>query len=233
MMAATHSTGFGAFEIFLFISIAIGVLVAGIFQKRARQQRTLDLQILARRLGFDDFKPNRDETFVQGWGFLSHLSQGSNRYAFNLLRGSYQGQTLFIFDYHFQTGSGKSRREHIGTMLMLVVKEVFPQMLIGPENLLREMMTAFGIGDEIKFESAEFSKVFCTRSQDKKFAYDVCNAQMMEFLLANRDLQIEIQGPIISIAFEPQLPVEKIEFNLQRLAQIRSLLPDFLFTQNA
>jgi hypothetical protein len=232
MIAATHSTGFGIFQLLLFICIAIGVFIASIFQKRVRQQRMLDLQILAQRLGFDDFNPNRDETFVQGWGFLSRLSQGSNRYAFNILRGSYQGQALFIFDYHFETGSGKNRQDHVGTMLMLIVKEVFPQVLIGHENLLREMMMTFGIGDEIKFESVEFSKAFCVRCKDKKFSYDVCNAQMMEFLLANRDLQIEIQGPIISIAFEPQLPAEKIEFNLQRLAQIRSLLPDYLFNQN-
>ena len=233
MIATTHSTGFGIFELIFFICIGIGVFIASIFQKRARQQRTRDLQILARRLGFDNFNPDRDEDFVQGWGFLSRLSQGSDRYAFNVLRGSYQGQALFIFDYHFQTGSGKNRQDHLNTMLMLVVKEAFPQMFISRENLLREMMTAFGIADEIKFESAEFSKAFCVRCKDKKFAYDVCNAQMMEFLLANRDLQPEIQGPVISIAFEPQLPVEKIEFNLQRLAQVRSLMPDYLFTQNA
>ena len=40
----------------------------------------------------------------------------------------------------------------------------------------------FGYQD-IKFESAEFSKTFCVRSPDKKFAYDVCNAKMMEYLL--------------------------------------------------
>jgi len=58
----------------------------------------------------------------------------------------------------------------------------------------------------------------------------VCNPQMIEYLLANRGLQIEIQGPVILLAFEPQLPVGQIEFNLQRLIEIRSRLPDYLFT---
>jgi hypothetical protein len=40
----------------------------------------------------------------------------------------------------------------------------------------------FGYGD-IKFESAEFSKTFCLRTPDKKFAYDACNAKMIEYLL--------------------------------------------------
>ena len=86
-------------------------------------------------------------------------------------------------------------------MLMLVFKEVFPQMTIGPESFGEKIATAFGVEDDIKFESAEFSRTFCVRSPDKKFAYDVCNAQMIEYLLANRDLHIEIQGPVLVLAF--------------------------------
>jgi hypothetical protein len=48
---------------------------------------------------------------------------------------------------------------------------------------------------------------------------------------ANRNLQVEIQGPVILLlAFEPQLPVGQIESNLQRLVEIRSRLPEYLFT---
>ena len=68
------------------------------------------------------------------------------------------------------------------------------------------------------------------RSPDKKFAYDVCNPQMMEYLLKNPGLQVEIQGPVLSLVFEPQLPVGQIESNLQRLIEIRSRLPEYLFT---
>jgi hypothetical protein len=99
--------------------------------------------------------------------------------------------------------------------------------------LAKAAAALLGGEDEIKLESAEFSRVYCVRSGDKRFAYDVCNPQMMEYLLANRGLEIEIQGPVISLAFEPQLPVGQIELNLQRLIEIRSRLPEYLFTQNA
>ena len=89
----------------------------------------------------------------------------------------------------------------------------------------------FGYGD-INFESAEFSKAFNVRSPDKKFAYDVCNAQMMEYLLANRDLSIEIENDALALAFASRLSVEEIEASLQRLIEIRSRLPEYLFTQN-
>jgi hypothetical protein len=230
MIAAAHSPG----ENIIVALVVVTAVVAGIWgslrQKRADRLRSLHLQTLAERLKFDDFNPNHDEGFAMGWGFLSRLAQGDNRYAFNILRGTYHEQALFVFDYHYQTGSGKNRQEHDCTLFMLVFKEAFPQVSIGPENLGEKIATAFGIGNDIKFESAEFSRMFSVRSPDKKFAYDVCNPQMIEYLLMNPRLQIEIQGPALLLAFEPQLPVGQIESNLQRLVEIRSRLPDYLFT---
>ena len=232
MMAAMHSSGETIFILLFIGAFVVAGIVGSLSQMRARRQRVLDLQMLATRLGFDDFNPARDEGFAMGWGFLSRLAEGQERYAFNILRGTYQEQRLFVFDYHYQTGSGKNRKEHYLTLLMLIVKEAFPQVTIDPEgeSLLTKVAAAFGGEDRIQFESAEFSRTFRVRSPDKKFAYDVCNAKMMEYLLANRDLGVEIQGPAILLAFDPQLPVGQIEFNLQRLIEIRSRLPEYLFT---
>jgi len=165
-----------------------------------------------------------------GWDFLSRLARGDDRYAFNILRGTYHEQALFVFDHHYQTGSDKNQEDHYGTMLMLIVKEIFPQLTIEPENLGLKIAETFGVACDIKFESAEFSRRYCVRSADRKFAYDVCNPQMIDYLLLNPGLKIEIQGPVISLAFEPQLLAGQIEFNLQRLVEIRSRLPQYLFT---
>jgi hypothetical protein len=213
------------------------MVVAGIWgrlrQKRTDRSRSLEMQELAERLKFDDFNPKHDEGFAMGWGFLSPLIQGDNSYAFNILRGMYHEQALFVFDYHYQTGSGKSTKDCNLTMLMIVFKAVFPRVNIYPggESLCSQMESVvFGDEDKIRFESAEFSRIYHVRSKDRKFAYDVCNPQLMEYLLANPGLQIEIQGPVISLAFEPQLPVEQIESNLQRLIEICSRLPQYLLT---
>jgi hypothetical protein len=105
---------------------------------------------------------------------------------------------------------------------------VFPDLTIRRENFFTKVAEVFGYQD-INFESAEFSKTFLVRSPDKKFAYDVCNAKMMEYLLANRDLSIEIESNVLALAFNTRLSVEQIEANLQRLVEIRSRLPDYLF----
>ena len=115
-------------------------------------------------------------------------------------------------------------------MLMLIVKEVFPKVTIGPQNLSARLAAAFGVGGEIKFESAEFSQRFCVQSADRKFAYDVCSPQMMDYLLANRDLDVEIQGPVISIGFEPQLPTGKLNSTCNGSRKSVHSCREYLFT---
>jgi hypothetical protein len=229
MIAAVHGVGAVIFEIAFVALFALAAIFTGIQQGRARRQRSEDLRAVAAGLRFDSFNPDSDEEFALGWGFLSRLDNGSHRYAFNLLQGKYHESPLYVFDYHCQTGEGKNKKECYLTIVMLVCKKVFPKLTIRPEHLSDRIVGALGLENDIRFESAEFSRIFNVRSPEKKFAYDVCNPQMIEFLLANRDLEIEIQGPVILLAFEPQLPVGQIEFNLQRLAQIRSFFPEYLF----
>ena len=90
------------------------------------------------------------------------------------------------------------------------------------------MLEALG-QDHITFESAEFSRKFRVRCLDKKFAYEICHQKMMEFLLANRDLTIEIKGGAIALLFETWLKPEEVEHNLARLIELRNLLPTYLF----
>jgi len=214
--------------ILILVVFAASAAAAGIFSWRTRQKREQELAELAFRLNLT-FRAARNEALVTGWGFLSRLSQGDDRYAFNVLQGHYRDQRLIVFDLHYRTGSGKSRKNHYGTFFILVMREAFPRLTIAPEDILSRIAQAFGYED-INFESAEFSRAFCVRSVDKKFAYDVCNAQMIEYLLANRDLNLEIQGPALTLWFGRQLPAGAIEFNLNRLVDLRERVPAYLFT---
>ncbi len=56
---------------------------------------------------------------------------------------------------------------------------------------------------------------------------------MMEYLLANDDLTIEIDGDALAITFNSRLSPEHIETNLGRLVMLRSLMPDYLFSGRA
>jgi len=221
--------------IVLFILVVILAIAAKIYSDLLAQKRVEGLAALSRRLGLG-FSAGENYGIGDRFEFLKQLAQGDNRYAFNILSGTYQQNQILAFDYHYETHSTDSKghqtvTHHYFSFFILLLPACFPDLTVRRENFLTKIAEVFGYQD-IQFESAEFSKTFCVRSPDKKFAYDVCNAKMMEYLLANRDLSLEIENQALALAFDSRLAPEQIEFNLQRLVEIRSRLPEYLFTQN-
>ena len=211
--------------IFAFIAIVGVVAVLGYISSLKRREA---MAAVAMKLGLQ-FMTGKDRYMPKRYRFLDKLRQGSNRYAFNVLSGSYQGHEVLLFDYHYKTGSGKNTHHHYLSFFILHLQVSFPELIIGPEGIFSKIAQAVGY-DDIDFESHEFSRKFCVRSKDKKFAYDVCNARMIEYLLSNTDLSIEIEDKVLAISFNSRLSPEQIEPNLNRLTTARSLLPDYLFT---
>jgi len=207
---------------------AIGAIY-GVIQARKRLEGLFEL---AQRLGLN-FSAAEDYGLADRYGFLKQLAQGENRYARNILSGPFQQNQVLAFDFHYETyaqsKSGRQTQHHWFSFFILTLPAVFPDLTIRRENFFMKVAEVFGYQD-IKFESAEFSRAFCVRSPDKKFAYDVCNAKMMEYLLANRDLSVEIENQVLALAFNTRLSVEQFESNLRRLVEIRSRLPEYLFT---
>ncbi len=209
--------------------LVIAGIIAGVVAARKRRDALLQLAV---RLGLE-FRPEKDYELPRQFRFLNKLRQGQNRYAFNRLAGHYRGHPIRVFDFHYETRSSDSKgnsqtHRHYFSFFMLLLPREFPEVTIAREGLLSKLAQALGY-DDIDFESAEFSRKFCVRSKDKRFAYDVCNPRMIEYLLANPDLTLEIEGPILALAFPSRLKPERIEPNLQRLVTVRELLPAYLF----
>lgn len=222
-----------------FITLAIVfvviIVIASICNMIWAARRREGLAALAQRLNLD-FSPDRDGSIPDQFAFLKQFDQGENRYATNVISGTYQQNDVLAFDYHYETVTydkdGRHEHHYWFSFFILNLPVVFPDLTIRREGLFTKIAEVFGY-QNIKFESAEFSKTFCVRSPDKKFAYDVCNAKMMEYLLVNRDLSIEIENQVIALIFNNRISVEAFENNLQRLVEIRSRLPEYLFTQSA
>lgn len=221
-------------QVFFIIVVVALFVVALIFGARAAKKRREELAALAARLGLS-FRAEEDYGLAGRFAFLDALAHGSNRYAFNVLSGQYRNTEVLVFDYHYETHStdNKGNRQthhHYFSFFILLLPQNFPELRITKEGMLSRIAQVFGY-DDIDFESAEFSRAFCVRSKDKKFAYDFCHAQMMEYLLANRDLSIEVERTALALAFASRLSAAEIESNLQRLFEIRSRLPEYLFTK--
>jgi hypothetical protein len=213
--------------VIFFVLIPI-IIVAVVFEIISARKRREAMFALATKLGLR-FDQTKNRSLARRYKFLDKLRRGSNRYAYNTLSGDYRGHDIMAFDYHYQTGSGKNTHHHHFSFFLMHLTAAFPELVIGPEGIFSKIAQAVGY-DDIDFESHEFSKKFCVRSANKKFAYDVCNARMIEYLLSNRDFSIEIEGNVLAIAFSRKLAPDAIEPNLNRLVTIRSLLPDYLFS---
>ncbi len=219
----------------IFVAFIGLIIVFGIFGYLGAKKRREAMLALAARLGLR-FDPDKDWDLTRRYDFLDKLRAGSNRYAFNTLTGTYQGQEVALFDYHYETQSSNSKghrqtHHHYFSCFILHLPRLFPELVIAKEGFFSKIAQAVGY-DDIDFESHEFSRRFCVRSRDKKFAYDVCHARMMEYLLANDDLTIEIDGNVLAITFSSRLAPERIEPNLNRLVALRSLLPEYLFSRS-
>jgi hypothetical protein len=210
--------------------IAIVFLVAFLRKSdpyETEEMRRRELAALARKLKLQ-FNPKNDFKLAERFLFLTWLNRGEARnvrYAYNVFRGYHLDYLVTVFDYTFLAG----RCSYYWSAFILEMRTNFPDTIISHESLESRFAEELGV-PRITFESAEFSHAFRVRSADKKFAFDVCHPRMMEYLLANKDLTIEIRGTAVAVLFEDWLRPEKVEANLSRLIEIRKLLPQYLFT---
>lgn len=179
------------FIIIAFIGLAVAAIVYGHIQAKKRRE-ALAAWANARGLRYSREKDRGyDERFPE----FNCLRQGSNRYAYNICAGELRGRHVQAFDYHYETRSTDSkgrRRTHHHHFSAVIVRANLPlkPLMIRSENIFDKLGSVFGF-DDIDFESAEFSRKFCVKAPDRRWAYDVLHARTMEYLLAQPRHSIE------------------------------------------
>jgi hypothetical protein len=190
-----------AMVILIFLVIFAAVLIGVYYAQRKLEQRTLDLSALAERLGWQ-FRPENDYDHDERFAQFSIFQQGHTRYAYNTLVGKIHvngaAWPAQMGDYHYQVtnSDGKTTTTHTYRLSYLVIRLPFvrqPQLLIRREGLFDALKNLFGF-DDIDFESAEFSRRFCVKSPERRFAYDVIHPRMIEFLMEYEPPTIDIEG---------------------------------------
>lgn len=220
--------------VFFLILTGVGVVIAfavfGYLQEKKRREALASEAVLAGLA----FSPEQDEGIAVQYGFLNALDAGDNRYGTNRIFGVYGGENVDCFDFHYETksGSGKDRRttHHWHHVHALELPGYFPELRIGPENVLTRIARNFGY-PSIDFESHEFSREFLVQSPDKKFAYDICHPRMIEYLLENRGLRLEIEGRTLAVVADGRMTPGDLVGALERLLVLRELIPGYLLSR--
>ena len=208
------------FVVPLFIVLAVAAIVYGIYQSQQRQQA---LRKLAARLGWEFYPKHSREMQQAGWfeSFSDSVSgdytdkpiytrfgvftRGGDRTPYNTLRGkrplalaggAATDCPVLAGDFSYRTGGGRNRTTHRFSYLLVRLPGVtrpLPETVVRPEGFMDSISGLFGF-DDIDFESVEFSDAFHVAGDDKRFAYDLMDPRMMQFLLDTRPPRVEIEG---------------------------------------
>lgn len=214
------------------VGLLVGAIVYGIKAAAARRARELgERMALASRLGLQFAAQPTEDLFPRFQG-LQAMPAGVRRYSENLFAGFYKGTEFRCFDYVYITETRDSkghrhRTSHYVGVAVANLGEAYPKLTMVPENFGHKLWDTLG-GDDIDFESEEFSRRFWVKCDDRKFAYDVVNPRIMELLMAPGWNHWEINGALL-VAWNPgRMAIAEVEPALDRIVTFIGLIPGFV-----
>lgn len=214
----------------LIILLILAVIVLGIFAWRHEQKRLAALRAWAAKRNWT-IDPCGHTHWHEDYTGLKLFDKGHSRRGKNIISGDYHGCSVTLLDYQYTTGSGKNRSTHNRGVVLL--KTDFPTipLLIRREHAFDKVGEFLGM-DDIDFESAEFSNTFYVKSPDKKWAYDVIHARVMEFLLkAPKRYTIEYGYGEIAVYKSGHFGADSYPLALRFLHRLYELTPDYLIRE--
>ena len=194
-------------EVILIVVIAAVAVCALVFAHLQAKKRREALAALARTRGLA-FDPSTDASHDVRFARFAMFRKGRSRVAYNTISGTLDlgGRSLAVrtgdFRYRESRGSGKNRRTVTIRLSYLIAWNPFgsvPETIVRREGVFDRLKGMLGF-DDIDFESVEFSRRFHVSSEDKRFAYDLIDSRMMEFLLRTAPPAFELEGDLICVS---------------------------------
>jgi hypothetical protein len=157
---------------------------------------------------------------------------GFGRRAFNVVYGVWDGREFCSFDYVYktQTSNGKTTTTvtHPFSVLALSTGVPMPPLSVDPEGFFDTIADAVS-GSAIDLESEEFNRAFTVRCPDRKFASDVLNPPMMEFLLQHRHVGWRFNRDSMLMVANGKRTVDQIDATLAVMDGITDRVPEFVW----
>jgi hypothetical protein len=168
----------------------------------------------ARRQGFSqtaaqlNLSYSRDDPLgLLGYPFTL-FSKGDSRTLENVVFGAWQEVEVVAFDFTYTEGSGKSQTDYRFDCAIVPIEADGPRLLIEHENLLTSFAGALSFHDQ-QFESEAFNQEYRVHCEVPKFASDVLDGRMMQWLLDNgAGYLFEVVGDRVLVAGPRIQPAE-------------------------
>lgn len=212
--------------IFIYVVIIVSVIL--IVQALAAQRRK-KMAAYAQTQGWS-FSPAKDKKMEKRYPAFKCLRRGHSRYAYNIMRGQRDESAVTAFDYHYVTGHGKNRRTHNFSTLIIRSPVLLKPLYIRPEHIFDKMSDFFGFND-IDFESAEFSRKFYVKAEEKRWAYDIIHQRMMEFLMESPKFHIQFDPDNIMVYRNKRFQEPDFDAAFSLIHGILNRMPDYVRQQ--
>ena len=210
----------------LVIALIIGLAVAGYYANKRRQAA---FAAWAAQHGYT-YAVSDERYRDMPWG--APFGMGFGRAALDVLTSSGTGRPVVCFTYRYKTetsnGKTTSTQTHLFSVYSARLQRPLPTLHVSHEGVFGTIARAVGFHD-IEFESEQFNKKFKVKSDDRKFASDVINAQMMQFLLDSNAPGFSIVGADIVLVHGGRLKLETVEPTVGYLESVLSHVPDFVW----
>ena len=206
-----------------FIALAVALIVFGILKARERREA---MARLATELGFEyyvDDPWDLEDTYAM----FELFGRGHSREASNVICGEMDGRAVVAFDYQYTTGSGKNKSTHSYQAVVMGLPIVAAGLRMRTETVFDRLASWVG-WDDIDFESDEFSRRYHVASEDRRFAYDIFHARLIEHLLAcGQAPGLEMKGPLM-VLFDSQGNVENVRRLIAIGREIVASIPEYV-----
>jgi len=206
-----------------FIALAVALIVFGILKARERREA---MARLAAELGFE-YYPDDPWSLEDKYAMFELFGRGHSRKASNVICGEVDGRAVVAFDYQYTTGSGKNQSTHACQALVMGLPILAAGLRMRSESLFDRVASWVGY-DDIDFESDEFSRRYHVACDDRRFAYDILHARLIDYLLGCGSVpNLEMQGPLM-VLFESQGDAANVRRLLAIGREIVAGIPDYV-----
>jgi len=183
---------------------------SNLFGKRKKEMYQLSFEL-------DTDWRERDE-----YGLLNLLQEfklfrkGRSKKVTNILRKADvgTGSEVYIFDYAYLTGNGKSNRKYRQTVFFVNAKELnLPTFMMKPENFFHKIGQYLGWTKDIDFEThPEFSDQYLLQGQSEPFVRDTFHDELLHFFSVEKDWCLEgMNYYLIFYKHGHRIPVDQIK----------------------
>lgn len=208
--------------------VVIGVGIVGYY---AQQRRRKAFAAWAAQHGFS-YAPSDDRYADLPWGHP--FGEGFGRAALDVLESTDAERPVLCFTYRYKTRSRSSNgkttttQNHWFSIYSARLPKPLPELRVGREGVFGRLARAVGFHD-IEFESEEFNRQFKVQADDRKFASDVVDPQMMQFLMSGRAPGFTIVGADVVLVHGGKLDLPTVLPTLDYLAAVIARIPGFVW----